>query len=345
MFRRSATLIAGFGLALCAHFPSVSSAGVGQENGAPVRRDPLVFVSGPDAQAIHFPRDEQLEYGVSIDLGLLGSARVGGVVMSAQVVPLEEDQATRAPSDAVREQALVSARARGEYQVYTLDETIRTRFQPLDWPRFQHETVQRGTENRRRELTIGVRAGEGVASYRSDGHCKGCEDDAHFVDPTFFWNSRKHCKSCKAGEHRVWRDAKEKKIPADALDMVSAVMLARTVVQQGKPGAKFTMLDRDRLWEVEISRGRRERHRVSAGTFDLVEVLLVTRPPEGEVGRSADFQGLFGLKGNISIWMHPESGVPVEISGRLPAGIVELDVRIELEKFSGTPESFRRVIK
>jgi hypothetical protein len=192
---------------------------------------------------------------------------------------------------------------------------------------------------------MGVRDGQAVSSYRGDGHCKGCTDAAHFVDPTFFWNDRHHCGGCKLGAHREWREAREKAIPLGTLDMVSAVMLARTVVAQGKAGAKITLLEREKLWEVELSRGRQERRSVAAGRFDLVEIVLVTRPPAGETGRADDFQGLFGLHGNISMWMHAASGVPVEIAGTLPAGIVELDVRIELSRSSGTPESFRAVIE
>jgi hypothetical protein len=308
---------------------------------------PLIMNRGEDRQEVYFPRNEELTYDVAIDLGVLGEPSVGGVVITSKVRPFARPGATLgdAQDEPVLEQAIVAARARGEYQVYSLDETITTRVQPLAWPHLFHDSVQKGTENRRRELSIGSRDGETRSSYRSDGHCKGCEDDAHFVDPTFFWNDRSHCDGCKSGAHRVWREPREKGAPDDVVDMVTAVMLARTVVQQGKSGAKFTLLDREKLWDVEISRGRRERREVAAGTFDAVEVVLVTRPPKGEKGREGDFQGLFGLHGNISIWMHPESGVPVEIAGTLPAGPLEFDVRVQLDGYSGTPASFRKVVK
>lgn len=313
----------------------------------PLQRGPLILDRGPGEQEVHFPRDEELEYLVSIDLGILGEPTVGRVAMTSVVRPFARPGDTEISFDEERsmEQALVSARARGEYQVYTLDETIQTRFQPVSFPQLKHESIQRGTENRRRELSLGLKDGVPTASYRNDGHCKTCKDDAHFVDPTFFWNDRSHCTGCKAAEHRIWKDPREREIPAKAVDMVTAVMLARTVVSQGKASATFTLVDRDRLWEVELSRGKRGRMKVSAGHYDVVEIVLKTRPPASETGREEDFQGLFGLHGNISIWMHPESGVPVLISGRIPAGPIELDVRIELDSARGTPPSFVKVIK
>lgn len=329
-----------------AHDPAAAQV-AGKAGTAPAR-GPLIMDRGPDRQEIAFPRDEELVYAVSLHLGVFGKHEVGKVTMSSRVLPYygDSDPLEVEPGREL-EHAIVGARAVGSYNVYSVDELIKTEFLPQTWPKLFHTSTQTGTENRRRELSIGVVDGKSQASYRGDRHCKEpkCKDSDHFVDPTFFWNDRSHCQDCNRGEHRVWKDWKTKEIPEGAIDMVSAVLLARTVVAQGKSGADFTLVDRDKLWEVQISKGRRGRHGIKAGTFDVVEVLLKSRPPAGEKGRDEDFQGLFGLHGNISIWMHPVSGVPVEITGTVPAGPLELDVQIELERYKGTPESFRKVIK
>ena len=310
-------------------------------------RGPLIMDRGEERQEVYFPRDEELEYSITLRLGLLGNHDVGRVAMTSRVLPYFKPDADplAIDEDHELEQAIVSARAVGEYDLYSVDETISTRFLPQMWPKLVHRSVQTGTENRRRELSLGVVEGAAQVTTRGDGHCRGCDDRAHFVEPTFFWNDPYHCKDCNRGEHRVWKQPKSRPVPEAALDMVTGVMLARTVVQQGKQGAKFVLVDRDKLWNVEIARGKRGRHKIAAGTFDVVEVTLKTTPPAGDKGREGDFTGLFGLHGNISIWMHPESGVPVEITGLVPVGPIDLDVQIQLESYKGTPDSFREVVK
>lgn len=310
-------------------------------------RGPFVMERGPDAPSIRFPRDEELVYRVSLSLGVLGSPTVGRVTMTSKVEPFFKGGVVRneALEEQPLEQAIVSARAAGNYAVYEVEQTIATRVMPQLYPRMLHTSVQTGTENRRRELSIGSIEGVTTSSYRSDGHCKGCDDRRHFVTPTWPWQDAKHCKGCRRAEHRMWREPRKKDVPEGALDMVSAVMLLRTVIEQGKPGVTITLLDTDKLWEVEISRGRRARRKSPAGEFDVVEVLMKSRPPAGETGRDEEFSGLFGLHGSISVWVHPESGVPVAITGVVPAGPVELDVEIELESYRGAPQTFRPVVR
>lgn len=295
---------------------------------------------------IRFPRDEELVYNVQLVLGVLGSPSVGKVTLTARVEPYFKDALVRpdARDAAALEQAVVSAKAEGSYAVYSVEEVISTRVLPQLFPRLVHSTVQSGTENRRRELLIGRDENGSRSSYRSDGHCRGCDDRAHFVKPTWPWQDVAHCSSCKRGEHRVWREPRAKSTPDGVLDMVSAVMLARTMVEQGRADARFTLLDREKLWEVELSRGRRGRRKTPAGEFDVVEVLLNTRAPDAG-GEKEEFVGLFGMHGSISIWMHPESGVPVAITGLVPAGPVTLEVAVELVSHRGAPESFRTVVK
>jgi hypothetical protein len=138
----------------------------------------------------------------------------------------------------------------------------------------------------------------------------------------------------------MWKAPVAKPVPEGTVDMVTAMLLARSLVQHGKSSTSFTLLDKDDLWEVDVSLGRRETRSVRAGKFEALEVLLVTRPAAGEPAKESDFKGLFGLHGTISIWFHAATGVPVEISGTVPAGPIELDVAIELARYRGTPEAF-----
>ena len=41
------------------------------------------------------------------------------------------------------------------------------------------------------------------------------------------------------------------------------------------------------------------------------------------------------------IWVEEATGVPVKIQGYVPLGPFDLDVALELRKFTGTPEDFK----
>jgi len=338
-----------------AHWQTAPDVG---EVAPPLRRGPFVMNRGPERLAVRFPRDEELEYSVSIVLGVLGSPTVGKVTMASKVEPftpsgasLEGASLEGAPDEGAQptlEQVLVTAVAEGSYAVYSVKEVIATRVLPQLFPRLEHTTTQTGSENRRRELLIGRRDDAPISSYRSDGHCKSCKERKHFVESTWPWKDAAHCSGCKRGEHRDWREPRTKEVPEGVLDMVSAVMLARTMVEQGRSEVQFTLLDREKLWDVELKRGRRGRRKVGAGEYDVVEVLLGARvggAANSNDKKQGEFVGLFGMHGSISIWMHPESGVPVAITGLVPAGPVTLDVVVELIRARGAPESFRTVVK
>lgn len=306
---------------------------------------PLVIPRGEGRQDLVVPRDEELAYDISLDFGVLGTPTVGTVTMTAQVSGFRREGvlALSAAPEAEGEQALLVAKAVGQYSLYTVEETVSSLVLPQASPRSIYRSVQTGTENRRREITIGREDERWTSSFRADGHCKGCDDRAHFVKPNWIWQDEHHCAKCKRGEHRIWRDPRAKSVPEDSVDMLGAVMLARSMVRQGRPTASFPLVDSDRLWSVELSRGRRARVGVPAGTFDVVEVLLKVGVPAGEKRKSDDFEGLFGMHGTISIWMHADSGVPVLISGIVPIGPLDLDVTVELTRYRGTPATFRSV--
>jgi hypothetical protein len=210
---------------------------------------------------------------------------------------------------------------------------------------------QRGSENRNRELKIGVREGNTVADFRSDGHCKGCNNKEHFVESRWIWGEPAHCKKCKLLEHRVWKDPVSRTVPPGTVDMLSAVYLARTLVRENIPEATIPVIDRQKVWEVHMTRGAKKRVETEAGTFDCQEVNLVTKflaeasDKEAETN-SSQFQGLFGIQGSIHIWLEARTGVPVLIEGELPVPLPfvdKLDVRVRLKSAKGVPAEFKPV--
>jgi hypothetical protein len=112
------------------------------------------------------------------------------------------------------------------------------------------------------------------------------------------WSDAEHCKKCKKLEHRVWKEPVPRDVPAGTVDMLSAVYLARTLVRENLGEATFPIIDRQKVWEVHLTRGRQKRVETSAGTFECLEIKLATKflAEENESEpTSGQFQGLFGI--------------------------------------------------
>ncbi len=323
--------------------PSVPRAPV-EPGGAPARIE-----RGEGHVSLLLPRDEELNFDVIIDLGILGDVDVGDVTLSSGVertprgLPSARDAERRVEHF---DRAWVRAIARGGYAGYQLTQTLTASHLPQEWPRILYKDMQRGSENRERELRFGQYEGALTAEFRTDRHCTGCKDRAHFVESVWAWGDASHCKKCKLAEHRVWRETVRRPVPDGALDMLSAVYVARAMLDLGVTETTFPIVDKQKVWRVKVVRGATKWQEVKAGKFECAQMLLTAGleagepDPEGDPGK---FQGLFGIQGTIRIWFEAKTGVPVLIQGELPIPVPlvgDLDISVELKKFKGTPAGF-----
>ena len=291
---------------------------------------PFVIERGEGQPELRLPREEKLVFGVRMQIAI-ASANVGRVTMRSNVEPYRPSVLAATPGDtagtvgasAATEELMTGAlriQAKGEYAWYSMDAAIETRILPQDWPRYSYRYTHDGSERRRREVLMGDVDGVWTGSYRKDTR-----------------------KGAPSGT-RIWRDPKTREIPENTLDLLSAVYLARTMIQDDLSEIRFPLIDKLNLWEMRLSRGKRGRMETKAGTFEVVEILLDPKPFEGEEvdeEKAKKFEGLFGLHGSIHLWVQEETGVPVRIKGSLPAGPLDLKIDIELMEFAGTPEAFR----
>jgi len=299
---------------------------------------------GPSAVPLLIPRGEELLFEVEIDLGALGDPTVGRVTLSSGADAYVEGlPSTRgAAKKSGLEVGWIKSRAQGRHLSYELDHELYVRHLPQVMPRILMNDTQRGSENRRRKLKVGLQDGVPTAVHEHDGHCKDCTNPEHFVESRWMWGKPYHCEKCKQMEHRVWKPSLSRTVPDGTLDMLSAVYLARSMITTGQASTTFPLIDKQKLWNVALERGRRKIVRVPAGRFDCVEVQLKTSRPPSEPNDEEGFQGLFGIQGTIQIWFEATTGVPVLISGTLPVPILgDLDVRVQLKKATGTPSAFK----
>ena len=292
-----------------------------QEASAPAGAPkPFLFVPAPGAAGVVIPREERLVYRAYLDLSLV-SSHVGTVTQTCTVeqqpVPLVVSKSAAPAGEA----ASIKLQAEGEYLWYSLESTLETRVLPQEWPRlFYQQRSESSRGIRRREVMLGKREGAGAASYRGDTD-KGAPEGT-----------------------RIWRAAQDRAVPEGTLDMLTAVFMARALIRDGKEQMTFPLIDKTRLWNLTLRRGKEARMETGAGEFDVVEVVLDPEPYPGESfeEKKKQFEGVFGIHGSIHLWVERKTGIAVRIQGELPIndGLITLGIDVVLASYSGTPPEF-----
>jgi hypothetical protein len=119
--------------------------------------------------------------------------------------------------------------------------------------------------------------------------------------------------------------------------MLAALYLARAFdLSPGAAPAAIDVIDGEKLWRLTATGKESEVIKVAAGSYTAIPVKFVSTPlnPSKDKG---SFSGLFGMKGNIEIWVEKDTHRIVRIRGTVPLGI-SLNVDISLTKLQ-VPET------
>ena len=281
---------------------------------------------GPDQRTLDLPVGETLRYRATLRTAL-ADIDVGSVELSAGLDPYRRSLLAAASNRGQSDTPWVRARAFGDYTLYVMDARLETRFQDQTWPFSVHKYNHEGTEKRRRELLTGEKGGQWTVSYRGDTS-RGAPEGL-----------------------RIWGDTREQSVPRGALDSLSAVYLVRSAVAAGETSLRFHMLDKLRIWDVQVTLGPTQELETPAGTFRGRVVQLATERVDPEAlaeaenstdadGEGTEFAGPFGIKGNIELWLEETTGIPLLIKGELPVLLGDLTVDMTLEGYEGTPSGF-----
>jgi hypothetical protein len=289
-------------------------------------------------QVQHDPRDwlpsnESLSFKVEVTFGPVRGLDVGRVTLSALRVPGADGPAVEAGADSRKLIGTIDTLAKGGYLGHEVVHSYAVRWYVGSQPRIEVQERLRGSRSSSRELRVGQLEGGWQLEYRKDRHCKGCKDKSHYVDGMMPWSKPSHCKDCERLEHRVWRDFKYMDVPEDAIDIVSSLYFARGFLLSGQDETTLALINQDELWSVRLRRGGTRTIKTPAGTFDCMRVLIGPELAAGDgLGEEAAerFEALFGLHGDLGVWVDRKGGFPVIIEGEAPFGPFSVAVKASL---------------
>ncbi|MFP4056549.1 MAG: DUF3108 domain-containing protein [Candidatus Brocadiia bacterium] len=152
---------------------------------------------------------------------------------------------------------------------------------------------------------------------------------------------RVHRRDSEKPRHCVWGlRERHRHVRLPAYDMLAALYLARglELTPGTKAGPIIVVAKRD-VWAIEVLPREEETIEVPAGTFQCVRVGLNPIPANEhamdsqEEDEEAGFEGPFGLKGDIAIYLDKATGRAVKVNGTKQADlkIKTLDVGVEAE--------------
>ena len=279
------------------------------------------------------PSDESLQFKIEVTLGPVRGLDVGTVLLTCVQSPRDEEAEKKGGLI-----ASIDGLAKGGYLGRDVHHTIGVRWHAGSRPRIESTENLQGSRVSNRESRVGESEGKWRLEYRKDRHCKGCEDTSHFVDGFLPWSKPSHCDDCERPRHRVWRPYKYLDVPPDALDIVSALYFARGFLRSEARMTSIALVNQDELWKVRLERADERVIDTPAGKFDSVRILLGPElaAGDGPGKKSAErFEALFGLHGDISVWVDRKSGVPVLIQGSAPIGPFDAHVKATLTGHRG----------
>lgn len=233
------------------------------------------------------------------------------------------------------------ARAQGggfgyEVAAHTVAEVRRRDGRPL-----RYEMLQQGSRTAGQRIIF---EDEGAHVLKLK-HCQGgpsCTESAHQVEhevSTGWFRSRKvrgHCHDLECGQatHEVWRTRARIQVGATVRDMLSVIYYARSLrFTPQEPSHLVEVVQGRNVWKVQVSLVKSEFVEVPAGRFaaNLIAITPVSQHDE-------KFEGLFGIKGSLKVWLDQASGQPVQVTGTIPFGVDLQGQVVLIDRGSELPE-------
>ena len=191
--------------------------------------------------------------------------------------------------------------------------------------------TQSGSEERKKKITFF----DDRIEYAKVKHCKlggKCKNPAHFEEKN---NVKMHCKKCEDKKHYTWRIRAVHENNKPTYDLLSGLFVARNFDLKVGGKSKEVVLIEDRdLWKMKVRAIGEETIETEIGKFKTLSLKLTTLPLNEHAKRQETFRGLFGLKGDIGLWVEKKSKIPIRIRGSYPI-IFDVPIEVTIKSIEG----------
>ena len=226
---------------------------------------------------------------------------------------------------------VMKAQAKGGVPGYPYDATMTSRLREADLSPVEFDSNRLLPEYKRRIIRYHGRG----ADYLKHKHCDAptlCHNPAHDVDLPD--GKRGHCPGCHKPEHYVWSlRYRHRGYEGAAYDLLSGNYLSRGLpIRVGGPVQTVRVISNRDMFDIEITPVAEETVTVPAGKIDCIKVTLANKPANAySRGNASDFEGPFGLHGDVVLYLDKATLQPVRVTGKVKLGAT-FDVQIDLKE-------------
>lgn len=172
--------------------------------------------------------------------------------------------------------------------------------------------TQSGTENREKKLVFH----NDNIEYMKMKHCllgDTCQQPQHYLNEN---GVKAHCERCNVNQqHYTWLTRATHNNDKPIYDLLSALFIARNFeLKLGVENLQMKIVDGRDTWTMRIEVTGEEVIETEAGIFNTVALQLSALPLNDHAKRQKVFKGLFGLKGDVRLWVEKETNLPIRIS-------------------------------
>lgn len=161
------------------------------------------------------------------------------------------------------------------------------------------------------------------AEYFKHVHCEAptlCHNPAHIIERD---GKRVHCPDCHDPRHYVWglRDRLRYHYDRTVYDILAPFYILRgAAVSVGGPKQSVRVLDKRDIFDVGFAAVGEAEITVPAGKFACFRLVPETTPVNEHAKKTTEFEGFFGLHGNVEVYAEKRTRRLVLVRGQVTLG-------------------------